>query len=66
MEAMFSGATSFDQNIAQWDVGSVTTTQEMFYNAASFNRPLNDWSPKSSHEYDGHVRRSYILQPGPQ
>ena len=45
MEAMFSGATSFDQNIG--GMGRQfrgTATQEMFYNAASFNRPLNDWS----------------------
>jgi len=43
---MFRQATSFvgPSNIQQWDVASVTSMEGMFFNASSFNRPVNDWT----------------------
>ena len=47
---MFYKATSFNQDIATWDVGKVTNMDEMFLNAKSFNQNLSSW--KSAPEVD--------------
>ena len=46
MEAMFSLATNFNQDITGWDVSSVDTMEGMFFGAASFRQDLCPWGPK--------------------
>jgi len=47
MSQAFSQATSFNQNINDWDVSSITKMNGMFYGATSFNQPLNKWDVSS-------------------
>ena len=43
MTNMFSGCTSFNQPLNNWDVSQVTDMGGMFYGCSSFNQPLNNW-----------------------
>ena len=43
MTAMFSGCTSFNQPLEEWDVSKVTDMSQMFAGCTSFNQPLEGW-----------------------
>jgi surface protein len=46
MEGMFAGASSFNYDLSNWDVGRVTNMFEMFFNATRLNQNLCPWGPK--------------------
>ena len=44
MNDMFSGATSFNEPLNNWNVSNVTDMDRVFEDATSFNQPLNKWN----------------------
>ena len=44
---MFSGATSFNSDIGNWDVANVTDMSRMFDEAESFNQDIGGWNVSS-------------------
>ena len=44
MANMFKDASSFNQDISQWNVSNVEDMSAMFYGATAFNQDLSDWN----------------------
>ena len=55
---MFSGATSFNQPIGNWNVSNVTLMNKMFSGATSFNQPISDWDVSNVTEMWGMFARA--------
>ena len=56
MSGMFSGATSFNQDISKWKFPNVTNMNNMFYYAKSFNQDISKWDLKGKEKdniFDG-------------
>ncbi len=47
MTNLFSNKTNFNQDIGDWDTGSVSTMDGMFYIAVSFNGNIGGWKTSS-------------------
>ena len=47
MRSMFEHATSFNQNISNWNVSLVTNLGYAFHNATVFNQPIGNWDVSS-------------------
>jgi surface protein len=49
---MFNECTNFNQNLSNWDMSNVTTTNQMFSNTTQFNNGgsegINDWNCTSN------------------
>ncbi len=43
-QQMFEGATDFNSDIGDWNVGNVTHVTYMFLNATAFNQDLGNWN----------------------
>jgi hypothetical protein len=52
MGGIFLGATSFNSNISNWNISSVTNTNGTFDGASSFNQNLCPWGPKLPSSFD--------------
>ncbi len=48
MEDLFSGDTSFNEDISAWNVSNVTNFNKLFYNHPFFNQDLSGWDTRSA------------------
>lgn len=52
---IFSGASSFNSDVSNWNISNVWSTEGMFYNAASFNQNLCAWREHFRYNRAGNI-----------
>ena len=53
MTAMFSDASTFNQDFSAWDVSAVTDMSYMFFHASAFNQDLSAWDVSAVTDMSG-------------
>ena len=48
MRLVFKAAATFNQPVDSWNVGVVTSMDDMFNEAAAFNQPVDSWNVGAS------------------
>ena len=43
MSSIFRGASSFNQDLSEWDVSNVVNIKNAFCSASSFNQDVSGW-----------------------
>ena len=47
MSSMFDGASTFNQDISEWDVRNVTNMSFMFFSASAFDQDISEWDVRN-------------------
>ena len=63
MKHMFNSATSFNQDIGDWDVSKVAAGEmtRMFYKATTFNQDLTKWCVSNQNQEPSYFSYSSAL-----
>ena len=61
MLGTFEAATSFNQNISNWNTSAVTDMRYMFVGASAFNQPVGVWDVSSVTKMDEYLKMQPVL-----
>lgn len=56
LQSMFAGCTSFNQNLATWDMSNVTHASDMLRSCTNFNQDISEWVVSSIIDISGMFR----------
>ena len=63
MNDAFKNRSSFNENIGNWDVSSVTNMQSLFNDATAFNQVIGNWDVSSVTNMHDMFHFGFFLQP---